>query len=159
MYALRRSKQFVIALKDYQELIQRGLNYYLFENQAALCAWEMPDRNSELTLEASQRAIELNPNSDLAWANSAYFHYYLRNISEAYQRLRRLTEINPSYEFKNPYLYPFAHVIQQACISNMCDLDADLVRRILQQAKTEAQEKGHQEWYVIFNRALEQYAS
>ncbi len=153
IYALRRGKQFGKALKDYSDLWDRGVRYCWADNQAALCAFEMPNRRGEIALEASERAIVLNDNSPVLFANSGYFHYYLNDAQEAYRRFRKVLEVNPEHEFSNPYLYPVAEAMYKAYTEGIYDLDKQWLRTLLDRAMSEAMEKKHYSSFVSFSQA------
>lgn len=157
LYALRRNKQFNKALKDHEELIHRGICYSMSYNQAAICAWEMPNRNSEIVLELLEKAIQLDPGEPLFWANSGFFYYWLGNHEEAYRRFREALRIKPNYEIKEPYLFPFVDAIHKAYLSNKCDLEVDLIRELIQNAKSEAQKDDDQNLLSIFSNMLKHY--
>ncbi len=157
LYALRRNKQYTKALKDHEELIHRGVSYSQSYNQAALCAWEMPNRNPEVVLEASERAIQLDPEETLFWANSGYFHYYLENHEEAYRRFREVLKIKPNYEIKDPHMIPFVNTIHKAYLSNKCDLEVDWILEQIKKAISIAQKKDHQYGLTLFSKMLRHY--
>lgn len=153
--AYLESNQYGKVIGDYQELRKRGVNYYLIENKASLCCWNMPNGNTELLIESSDRAIELNEKSVVMWANSGFFYYHLEKINVAYERYRQIIEINKDYPFNKPYLVSAADTFLSAYQRGNCDLDIQYIQKIIERALSETLKEKRYSLYLKFKKVLD----
>ncbi len=155
LYSYYQSKQFDKALSDYHEFRKRGIEYSHVENRASLCCWSMPDRNDELLIEISDKAIELNKNNSNLWSNSGFFNYYLDKINIAYEKFMHVIEFDPSYHFSDVYLVSVVDTIISVYNEGNCDFDIQQIKPLIERAVADSQKDKQQALYSKFKKVLD----
>jgi tetratricopeptide (TPR) repeat protein len=108
--------------------LQKGMEYYNkgFYKFAPQRQQEEARRNYELAVSEFQKAISLNPNSEVAHRNLARVFYVQKNFEEAAKEYEKVTQMNP-YDMD-------AHVLLALTLTKMKKF-ADAITQ-LQNAKT-----------------------
>jgi len=99
--AHRIKKTLADALVDYEALHGMGIEYSRFENQAALCAFELG--NADFALSHVQRAIALEPNFPVLKANLAYIQFMFKQPLQAHEVFVQIHLENPEFELEDVY--------------------------------------------------------
>ena len=104
LYALRRNKRFADASAEYQKMKQMGMSSANIENQNALIAYEMPNRNLDDALTSVKEAIRLKPSVAIFRANLGLIEAAKGEWIDAAQAFESVGE----YELSDVYKFPRA---------------------------------------------------
>jgi tetratricopeptide (TPR) repeat protein len=120
------------ALVDYQALHDLGIEYSLFENQAALCALELG--KEDFALAHMQRAITLDSNVPILKANLAYIQFVFKQPLQAHETFTRLRKDHPGFASDNVYVGPEALVAYTAYRKDPKTTDLPALKALLENA-------------------------
>lgn len=128
----RSKKTLADALVDYEALHKLGIEYSIFENQVALCAFELG--NSDFALAHIQRAIALDPNYPLLKANLAYMQFALKQPLQAHDTFSHLHIEHPDYELDDVYIGSEALAAYAAYKKDPSSVDISSLKGMLENA-------------------------
>ncbi|MFK5915184.1 MAG: GGDEF domain-containing protein [Woeseiaceae bacterium] len=130
IYGHRNNKSFSKVMTDYSQLTLMGISYSRIHNHVALSEFENTDSNYDFAIAELLKAISLEENFSMFYANKALCEYKQGNSVHAYESFMEALSIEEGFELPKQYLPPFAASCYDAYIEDNNSVDINNMRKL-----------------------------